>query len=308
MAAYQATMGTEVIDEAPRPTNVTNPAPTPGSASAPAPALEARGGWLWLSAPLAALSVVAAAAGILFDSTYERDAEGFAVQAESQDYVTLLVAVPVLLVLWRMAARGSLPARLMWHGAVFYFAYTYTIAAFMVRFNNLFLVYTSAVACSTFALLSSLSRVDHRIEPRLFDPIRWPRRAVISMLLAIVAVFAVLWLADIVPALLNGTEPESLAEAGTPTNGIEVIDLSLLLPGAVVIAYMVWRSRVWGYVLATGLVTYVALLGLALVAMVIGQYNASLVDSPAPALIFAVLVAATLGLLHQIVRATAPNL
>lgn len=297
-------MSMEVINESPRLADMTHHAPTLRSTDGPSSTADTGVGWLWLSAPLAGLGAIAAAAGILFNSTYERDAENFATQAKSQDYITLFVAVPVLLMLWRRAANGSLPARFMWHGVVFYFAYTYTIAAFMVRFNNLFLVYTSAMACSAFAILSDLGKLTPNLQPRLFDAVRWPRRAVIAMLATIVVVFTALWLADIVPALLDGTEPESLGESATPTNGVEVIDLSLLLPGAAVIASMVWRSTARGYMLATALVTYIALLGTALVAMVIGQYNADLIDSPAPALFFAVLVAAALRLLHQMVRAT----
>lgn len=287
-------------------THVTDPAAAPYQDRSPPPP-EARDRWLWLSAPLAVLGAVAAGAGILFDSTYERDVGNFATQAESQDYVTLLVAVPAVLVLWRLAARGSLTARLLWHGAVFYFAYTYTIAAFMVRFNNLFLVYTTTLACSIFALLGSLSGLNRSFEPRLFDAGRWPRRGVITLLLAIVVVFVTLWLFDIVPALLEGTEPESLAESGTPTNGVEVIDLSFLLPGVSLVAYWVWRAEVRGYVLATGLLSYTALLGLALVAMVIGMYAADDIDSPAPALLFALVTAAALGLVVRVVRATAPR-
>jgi hypothetical protein len=262
-------------------------------------------GWLWLSLPLAALSAIAAAAGILVDATYERDAADFAAQARAQDYVTLLIAVPALLVLWRLAVRGSLPARLLWHGAVFYFAYTYTIAAFMVRFNDLFLVYTSAVGCAIFALLGSITELGRSLEPNHFDPDRWPRRPVAGLLLAIVVVSAGLWLSDIVPALRDGVEPASLVESRTPTNGVEVIDLSLLLPGAAVVAVWVLRGRVRGYSLATGLLGYIALLGLALVAMVVGQYAGDFIDSPAPAVLFALLVAATLALLVRIVRATA---
>jgi len=268
---------------------------------------EAGSRWLWLSIPLAALGAVAAAAGILFESTYERDTENFATQAIAQDYITLFVAVPALLVLRQLAARGSLPARLFWHGAVFYFAYTYTIAAFMVRFNGLFLVYTSIVACSLYALLGSVGGIQCRADRRWFDAARWPRRGVAVLLLVIVAMFSTMWLSDIVPALIEGVVPESLAEADTPTNGIEVIDLSLLLPGAALLAYWVLRSEPRGYVLATGLLSYLALLALALVAMAIGQYNADLADNPAPAALFAVLALVVVGFLTRIAEATGPN-
>lgn len=282
--------------------------PSPESPPDGSPDRTAGLGWLWLSAPLAALSAVAAAAGILFDSTYERDAADFATQGRAQDCITLFVAVPLLLILWRWAARGSLRARLLWQGVVFYLAYTYVIAAFMVRFNNLFLVYTSAVGCAVFALLGSQIGLAGSLEPRLFDVERWPRRGVVGLLAVVVVGFAGLWLADVVPALLDGVEPESLAESGTPTNGVQVIDLSFLIPGAALVAHWVRRSEVRGQVLATGLLAYVALLSLALVAMVIGQYNAGFADSVAPAVLFALLAGVAAGLLARAVSATAPSI
>lgn len=260
--------------------------------------------WLWLSAPLAGLVTVASAAGVLSADTYRRDAGDFAAQGRAQDHVTLFLAVPLLLVTWRLAAQGSTRARLAWHGVVFYLAYTYVVAVFMVRFNDWFLVYTSAVACSLFALLGSLAGSDGWAEPTLFDAERWPRRPVAVLLSAIVVLFAFLWLGDIVPALVDGVEPASLAESGTPTNGVEAIDLSFLLPAMALVARWVWRGEARGFALATGLLTYAGVLSLALVAMVIGQFEADYADSLAPALLFAVLAAVTGLLLVRALRAT----
>lgn len=257
--------------------------------------------WLWLTIPIALLGATASSVGILVDSTYERDTESFAVQAVSQDYVTLLVAVPAILILGWLAYRGSFSARLMWHGVVFYFAYTYTIAAFMVRFNDLFLVYTSLLACSIFALIGGIASLSWPLKSSTFG-MSWPRRSVVGFLIVIVATFLMLWLSDIVPAIVNGVEPESLAESATPTNGIQVLDLSLLLPGSALTAYWVWRFEARGYVFATGLIAYAALLSLALVAMIIGLSRADLAADAAVSVIFIVVAGVASTLLLAIVR------
>ncbi|GBE24700.1 hypothetical protein BMS3Bbin02_00975 [bacterium BMS3Bbin02] len=257
--------------------------------------------WLWLTIPIALLGAVASSVGILVDSTYERDVKSFAVQAVSQDYVTLFVAVPAILLLCRLAYRGSFSARLMWHGVVFYFAYTYTIAAFMVRFNDLFLVYTSLLACSIFALVGGVGSLGWPLKSSMFGA-SWPRRSVVGFLIVIVVTFLALWLSDIVPAIVNGVEPESLAESATPTNGIQVLDLSLLLPGSALTAYWVWKLEVRGYVFATGLVAYAALLSLALVAMIIGLTRADLAADAAVSVIFVVVAGAASTILFAIVR------
>ncbi|MEN8235840.1 MAG: hypothetical protein ABFR89_13070, partial [Actinomycetota bacterium] len=266
----------------------------------PAPAVPGAS-WVWLSIPIALLGVVAAGSGILFDSVYQRDTEHFGVQGMSQDYVTLLVAVPAVLVLGWLAYRGSFAARLMWHGVVFYFAYTYTIAVFMVRFNALFLVYTSLLACSLFALLGGFVRLGWPIDPARFGD-RWPRRGVMAFLSFAVVMFAMLWLSDIIPAIIDGVEPQSLAETGTPTNGVEVLDLSLIIPGSVLIAFWVSKRESRGYVLATGLITFIVMLGLALVAMVIGLWAADLTSGLAVSVVFLLFAGIATGLLVAIAR------
>ncbi|WP_084126796.1 hypothetical protein [Demequina sp. NBRC 110054] len=250
---------------------------------------------LMMSLPLAALAALASGAGVLADDLYRRDMESFAVQGAAQDWVTLLLAVPAVLALGFAACRGSRGALLLWHGAVLYLAYTYAIASFMVQFNVLFLVYTSTFGLAVLTLATSLPRTIHTTPSDAFG-VGWPRRTVTAVLWAIVVVFAFLWLSDIVPALLGGTRPESLAESGTPTNGVEAIDLSLLLPTSALAGYWTLRRQVRGAVLAMALLAFTALLGLALVAMVIGLDAAGLTDGIAPAFVFGMLALGTTGL------------
>ncbi|WP_062313761.1 hypothetical protein [Demequina rhizosphaerae] len=259
---------------------------------------------LAMSVPLAALAAVAAGVGALDPDLYARDRESFAVQAAAQDWVTLLVAVPALLLLALAARRGSRGAWLLWHGAVLYLAYTYAIASFMVQFNALFLVYTSAFGLASLTLATSLATAIRDVPLDAFGP-RWPRRAAAGALWAVVAVFAFLWLADIVPALLDGTAPETLAESGTPTNGIEVLDLSIMLPTLALTGAWVLQRRVRGYVLATAALAFTALLAVALVAMVIGLVSAGLAESAAPAAVFGLLAAASGTLAFLAARSTA---
>ncbi len=235
----------------------------------------ARNGWLVLSVPIGVLGGVAAGAGVLAPDLYARDTESFGVQAAAQDWVTLLVAVPAVLVLGWLAWRGSTAARLAWHGVVLYFAYTYAIAAFMVQFNALFLVYTTLLGCSVLALAGGLATLGWPFPVETFGT-SWPRRGAAGLLWAVVVVFGALWLADIVPALLDGTQPESLVESATPTNGVEVLDLSLLLPAAALSAVWLHRREARGHVVATALMGFVVVLGLALAAMVVGLVSAGL--------------------------------
>jgi hypothetical protein len=53
-----------------------------------------------------------------------------------------------------------------------------------------------------------------------------------------------------VPAIIEGTAPESLTEAGLVTNPVHVLDLAVLLPSAILGGVLLRRGRAWGYALA----------------------------------------------------------
>ena len=229
--------------------------------------------WLWLTLPLAVLLVIATIAGAFDPQTYTKDAEYFAVQGIAQDYITLFVTVPVMLVSFVLALRGSLRARLVWLGMLFYTLYSYVLYAFFVNFNSHFLVYSQALALSLYALIGTLVTTDHtavmesalaaRKNPRRF------KRTIGIFLLVIAGLFYMLWLSEVIPALLAGITPQSILDNGLPTNPVHVLDLSVLLPGLIITAVLIFKEKPLGYVIAPMFFGYAAMLGLAIIAMVI---------------------------------------
>jgi hypothetical protein len=57
-------------------------------------------------------------------------------------------------------------------------------------------------------------------------------RAAAGLVVALAAVFSLLWLSTIVPAMPSGDTPEELRDVGLPTNPIHVLDLAAFLPAA----------------------------------------------------------------------------
>lgn len=78
---------------------------------------------------------------------------------------------------------------------------------------------------------------------------------------------AVLWLAEEVPAVLSGRIPATVADAGLLTNPIHVLDLAIVLPGAVLTGTLLLRRRPWGFVLGAYFLVKFATLGLAIISM-----------------------------------------
>jgi hypothetical protein len=220
---------------------------------------------LLLSGLLIPPVLVATGAGLLVPGVY-RDAPVWAAQARGQDLVTLLVAVPLLVAGLIGAARGSVRSLLVWIGAVAYLAYAYATYAFGAHFNPLFLVYVASFGLALYALVLGLVGVDAGTLAATF-PRSAPTRLVGTSLIAMGLLTAALWLAQDVSAIASGRVPASVTEAGLLTNPIHVLDLAIVLPGAVLTGALLLRRRPWGFILAASFLVKFATLGLATISM-----------------------------------------
>ncbi len=242
-----------------------------------------------LTCLIAVLSLVAAGTGVLYQGEgasfefrtlrgetsviyghglYRWEPVLLAAQAISQDVVTLTICIPLLLVALVLYRRGRLRGQLLLAGTLAYFLYTYTTLAFGASYNPLFLVYVALFSLSLFAFVLATVAVDVRALPAHFTQ-RLPRRAIAVFMFAAAAFLLLAWLGRIVPALLTGGVPYGL-ESNT-TLYIQVMDLGLVVPLLIVAGAMLWKREPIGYLLASiGLVKFTTM-GMALVAMIIGQ-------------------------------------
>ena len=228
--------------------------------------------WLWLTIPIAILLAVAAGGGLFIKGLY-RDTPNLVTQAIGQDAITLVVALPTLVISAFLTSRGSQRARLVWLGGLIYMVYTYVGYAFAVRFNSLFLVYVALLGCSTYALIGGLVATDWAGIKAGFTE-RTPVKAVSIYLAVTAALFYFLWLSEAVPASLTGNRPQSLIDAGTPTNFVQVLDMAWFLPATAITAVSLWRKQPIGYTLAGAILTFVVLLTLAILSMVVFMVRA----------------------------------
>jgi hypothetical protein len=218
------------------------------------------------SLAIIALAAVASAVGLFMPSVY-RETAWVVPQNRGQDLVTL-AALAVLLPTVLAAMRGSARAQLIWLGLLGYIAYTYTGAAFVYGFNELFLIYVALFSLSIIALIATLSAIDAPALRAQFDA-STPRRSVIAFLLVMSIMLCGLWFSQIVPFYIDGTLPQMILLAKTPTVYVYVLDLGVVVPLAVVAAWWLARDRPWGFVLAGFVLIKAATMGLALVSMTV---------------------------------------
>jgi hypothetical protein len=246
--------------------------------------------WLWLTIPLAILLGVATFAGVFNPDTYAKDAEYFATQGIAQDFISLFVTIPVLIVSFIYALRGSMRARLIWLGMLGYTLYSYILYAFFVNFNSLFLVYSATLALSLYAFVGAITTTDQKaymeaVLANRKNPARFKHRTAI-ILFVVSALFYMMWLSEVTPALLGGYTPQSVIDNGLPSNPVHVLDLSFLLPGLIITGILILKNKPLGFVLAPAFFAYGAMLGLAIIAMIIMEVQAGYPLEIPPTVIF----------------------
>jgi hypothetical protein len=177
-------------------------------------------------------------AGLCCDAVYAREAPAWVAQAIGQDWFDLLIAAPWIAVCG-IGARHSRRWRILLAGAYAYTVYELAIYAFAVHFNALFLIYCATLGLAGFALVWIIIELAPHA-PRID---RRSARIAGGFLVGVGLVFAALWLAEDIPAVLRNTAPRSLQEAGLFTNPVHVIDLAFVLPAHVIAGVIVWRTR-----------------------------------------------------------------
>jgi hypothetical protein len=211
------------------------------------------------------LAAVSAGAGLLVPGLY-RDTEAWVRQARAADLVTLVVVVPVLAMgLWR-ARAGSGAGRLITLAALGYLVYNYAIFGFAVAINAMTPVHIAILGLSVWSLVLQaidLSRapLGSSIEGRL------PRRTTAAFLIAVPALFGLMWLGQIAQAIASGGIPDELANLGLPTNPVYALDLALALPFLAVSGVLLMGGRPVGAALGVVALAWVALMGFGVLAI-----------------------------------------
>lgn len=187
--------------------------------------------------PVALLLAAVSLGGLLTDA-YAREQPAWLDQAVGQDWFDLVIAAPWIAIC-AVGARTSRSWRVLLAGAYAYTVYEMLIYAFAVHFNALFLAYCATLGLAAFGLIALLGEL--RADPPAID--RRGARLGGGFLVALGAVFALMWLAEDLPAVLHAAQPPSLVETGLFTNPVHAIDLSFVLPAHVVTGALLWRRR-----------------------------------------------------------------
>ena len=171
---------------------------------------------------------------------------------------------------------------------MFYVLYSFVIYAFGVHFNRLFLLYCLILGLSLYAFIVFMQEANHRKVETWFGAVT-PVRTTAAYLLAVAALFYLLWLKDTLPAVLADTVPTTVSDYGLLVNPVHVIDMAVVLPGLILIARLLLKRRRLGFILAPLALAFTVILAIALAAMVVAVKVEGIAEDLSIAFIFTVL-------------------
>lgn len=201
-----------------------------------------------LSLIIAVLAALASAGGLLLPHLY-RDNLFVKSAWYGNDWVTLVVAVPVLLASIWWARRGSLRAQLVWMGVLDYMLYNFAFYLFGAAFNAFFLLYVALFTLSIIALIYGLLGIDaEAIRQRFNDgtPVKWISGYMVFIAMGLGSVYVM----QSVRFIFTGELPGIVTTTQHPTSVVFALDFALLIVWLALGAVWLWQRRTWGYVIA----------------------------------------------------------
>lgn len=172
--------------------------------------------------------------------------------------VIMVLAVPTLLVSMSVAARDSARAVVVWLGAVGYLIYQGVLFVFGTPFNSLFLLYVAMLSLGFWTAVVLASRLDLPGFSARFDA-KLPARPIAIYAIVVVALFALIWLRTIVPAILSDSPAAFLEGSGWTTQPVYVQDLAVWLPLLTLGAWWLWNRRPWGEAIVGAMLVFLLL-------------------------------------------------
>lgn len=219
---------------------------------------------------------------------YRHMSSDVAIQGIAQDYITLFLAVPMLLAALIFALKGSLRARFILAGILNYFLVSYLIYLEMAMYNEMFLAYVTLTGTSFFAFILALLTFDIQDIPLFFKPTA-PVKFIGGFLIFNSIIIAMLWLSVVVPPLIDGSViPDAVQHYTTLT--VQGLDLALFLPISFVSGFLLIKKRPFGYLMATVTLVFLPLLMTALTAKIIAMASSGVNVVPAVFIIPAILL------------------
>jgi hypothetical protein len=239
--------------------------------------------------------------GAFIPSTYERDAPSMAIQGMGQDIFDLFFVVPLLLISMFFMLKNKQVALFVFSGTIFYILYSFFIYSFGVHFNNLFLLYCLILGASLYTFILVINELNKMNVHKWFNnsvPV-----GIIGIYFILIAfMFYLLWLKDIISAIVNDTIPKNVSDYKLLVNPVHVLDIAFVLPGLLITAILLIRKQQLGFIFTPIFLIFIILLAMALIAMVIMLKIKGISEDLSIAVIFIILAIISLIIFYVFMK------
>lgn len=213
-------------------------------------------------------TVFGEAVEILGSGIYQNNSISVAAQGIANDYITLLIAIPALILSFIAYQRRTTQGLIALVGLMGYFLYTYTSYVFLWFYNPLFLVYVAIMSLSLFTFILLFSEFDaNRIISQFSEHL--PIKSMVIYQVLVAVFLTLMWLSKLVPPLLSGTYPAELEHYTTMV--IQALDLGIVVPVALISAIQLNKRKPIGYILTSVILVKGTMMLLAILAMMINM-------------------------------------
>ena len=256
--------------------------------------------FLILSCIVCILICIGSYSGLAADDFYGKETANWKAQSIGQDMINLFLICPFLLVTAVMMLLKKEYAMYLWAGALSYLIYTYLIYCFNIHFNNYFIVYCSILGLCFYLFIYfiyfQIQKSTIKFEKRNTDKLN----AIYFIIISIAFYF--LWLLDIIPAILDNSIPQGVREVGLFTNPVQVIDLSIFLPGIFITGMLLLNQKPLGRLFSPILLTFFILMDFTIALLTIVMAKEGVSSGYTVAYVMAFLALFSLGLLLRTLK------
>ena len=190
--------------------------------------------------------VVQSTLGLIFSDQY-RDVAWIRSTWFGNDWVTLVLAVPLLGFALMRARRESVTGLLLWLGMLGYAAYNYAYYMLGAALNVFFPLYIATLVSSVVALILVLARSEEAEIAGSFrstTPVRLVGGYLVFTAVGLASVWLLTWAGYAFAGRPTPIEPEAFKL-------VAALDLSLMVTAMGFGGVLLWQRNAWGYVLAS---------------------------------------------------------
>ena len=200
---------------------------------------------------------------------YKHMPSDVAIQGIAQDYITLFVGIPLLIISYFWFAKNSLKGKFLLAGVTGYFLVSYLFYMTMGMYNEMFLVYVILTGLTFYSFFILMTSFEFQSLKNYFSELI-PFKFTGGFLIFNSIMIGLLWLGVVVPPILDGSiYPEELNHFTTLI--VQGMDLSILLPASFIIGLLFIKKNNFGFLFAPVYYVFLSLLMLALTTKIIGM-------------------------------------